>query len=90
MDDPFENGEDVVVRFQTLFKLNVLIPERMGQEVQSNTICSTFKQSIRKRSVLKALKTGMDWLQTREGGREHLDTELESPSCSEIACAARK
>lgn len=46
VDDAIEYGEDAVVSFESLFELNVLVPERVSQEVQANTLCSAIEESV--------------------------------------------
>lgn len=41
MDDAAQNGEDVIVGFQPLLEFEVLVPEGMRKEVETNTVCST-------------------------------------------------
>jgi len=47
MDNPIENGEDSIMGLDSIFKLKVLIPERMCKEIQANTSCATLEQSTK-------------------------------------------
>ena len=43
VDDAVENGEDAVLRFHALFKLDVLVPERVSKEVEADALCTALK-----------------------------------------------
>ena len=46
MYDTIKNGENTIVGFEALFKLKVLIPEWVCQEVKPNRGCASFKESV--------------------------------------------
>lgn len=43
---PIQYSEYFILSFQTLLELQVLIPERMSKEVETNTNCTPLKQSM--------------------------------------------
>jgi hypothetical protein len=47
MDNTIENSEDSILGLEPIFKLKVLIPERMRKEIQANASCATLEQSIK-------------------------------------------
>lgn len=84
MDDAPQNREDVVLGFISLLVFDVLVPERVCQEVESDTICSTVEESVmlvsesfmvRRREESGAVGRGM--------GCEHYGAEHESSHCDD-------
>lgn len=55
LDDAAEDGKDTTGLFLTFFKLDVLVPERMSQEVQSDT----FSSALEKPNDTSALPEGI-------------------------------
>lgn len=45
LNDARQDSKDLIMCFEALLKLNVLVPERMGEEVQSDTASASLKQS---------------------------------------------
>lgn len=45
MNDSVENSEDTILCFHTLFEFEVLVPERVREEVEADAVCTTLKQS---------------------------------------------
>lgn len=43
VNNPTQDGKDLVLSLDTLFKLNVLVPERMRKEVEADTAGATLK-----------------------------------------------
>ena len=43
-----EDGKNLVEGFVTFFKFEVLVPKRMGEEVETNAVRSTFKKPKKK------------------------------------------
>lgn len=44
VNDTTQGGEDSVIGFQALLKLEVLVPERMGQKVETDTVRTSFEE----------------------------------------------
>lgn len=52
VNDAVEYGKDAIVSFETLFELDVLVPERMSQKIQTNAFCSAIEKTIFRRLVM--------------------------------------
>lgn len=46
MYDPIENREDFVLSLQPFFELQILVPERVSKEIQTDTAGSSLKEPI--------------------------------------------
>jgi hypothetical protein len=46
MYDASKDSEHLVVCFQSLFKFQVFVPERMSKEVKSNTTCAALEKPV--------------------------------------------
>jgi hypothetical protein len=44
VDDSAQDGEDSIMCIHALLKFDVLVPKGMGQEVESNASCTSFKK----------------------------------------------
>jgi hypothetical protein len=64
MDDAEKDGEDFVKGVLTLFIFDVLVPERVGQEVKTNTLSPTVEQPGNSISYgSRARREGVQWLE---------------------------
>jgi hypothetical protein len=60
VDDAVKNGEDLIVRFLPSLVLQILVPERVGEEVQADVGSSTLKEPGSMVSS-EQTKTGREW-----------------------------
>ena len=51
MNHATKDSENILVRFDALFILDILIPKRMRKEIQPNTFGSSFKKPVQIRLV---------------------------------------
>lgn len=60
------------MRIYTLFELQILVPERVSQEVESDAVCSAFEESKMLVSALMGYASGLGEGANKNGGCEHL------------------
>ena len=72
MNDPAQDGEYSVMRIEALFELDVLVPERVSEEVKADAVRSALEESNIDMSVSPARRKRYGEGSNKDGGREHL------------------
>ena len=52
VNHPAQDSKYLIESLQALLKLNVLVPERVGQEVQPNAGCAALEEPANKRTLV--------------------------------------
>jgi hypothetical protein len=58
MDDPTQDGKDLVLGLQAFLELDILIPEGMREKVKSDAIRTSLKESMKDWKSARCHKTG--------------------------------
>lgn len=73
MDDTTQYREDLVLCLHPFFELNILVPERVSEEIKTDAVGTTLKEAVSGRLAwytLLMLGGGVGWEDWRVGSRK--------------------